>query len=693
MNRYLFIAFLFTLSCSPQKEKESTLHTNHLINETSPYLLQHAHNPVNWYPWSEQALEKARDEDKLMIISIGYAACHWCHVMEKESFEDTAVARLMNEHFISVKIDREERPDIDKIYMDAAILINGNGGWPLNVIALPDSRPVFAGTYYPKEDWQKTLDYFLEIYETKRDRLERQAELITNGIQTLEEVPDIAVNTELDQQAIIELADKVKSGIDYEMGGKKGAPKFPVPSLFRFLLKYAALSEDQDALLAVTITLDRMISGGIYDPVGGGFARYATDERWQVPHFEKMTYDNAQLVRLLADVYSYTRDSAYLQVLNQTLNFINEALTSPEGIFYSSLDADSEGEEGKYYTWTASDLKDILKDQYNIFSDYYNISDSGNWEAGVNILYEHSSPVKWRDKHGISEAEAENIVRESLERINVRRQQRIKPALDDKSITAWNGLMISGLIRAYEVTGNELYRDRAIKAASFIQQELIKADGSLYRNFKDGKKSISGFLDDYAFVIQAYLSVFQNTFESKWLDQARQLTLHTINHFRSDSSIFFYYTSDQDNPLIVRKKELNDAVIPSSNAVMAENLWILGHLLYNEKFLSMARLMLDGIRPNLIESPIYFNHWANVELNRKYPFYEVAIVGPDHGEYNRKIQRAYVPNAIFLGGKEEGELTLLKNKLVPGKTLIYVCREKSCKLPTSDVEMALNQME
>jgi hypothetical protein len=689
MNRFFGLSLIIFVACTGQNKSGQDVPANSLINESSPYLLQHAYNPVNWYPWGEEALEKAKEDDKLMIISIGYAACHWCHVMEKESFEDSSVAAKMNSHFVSVKIDREERPDIDKIYMDAAILVNGSGGWPLNVIALPDSRPVFAGTYYPKEDWLKTLDYFQNIFETKRERLEKQAELITNGINTIEQVPPGEETGMLTDAELVQVLQTIHESVDFEYGGKKGAPKFPVPSLFEYLLAYGHITKDEQSIEAVTISLDRMINGGIYDPIDGGFSRYSTDSKWQVPHFEKMIYDNAQLISLLSHAYAATGDMRYQDKMEQTIAFVEKELTAPEGIFYSSLNADSEGEEGKYYTWNADSLEDVLVENYPVFKDFYGITRQGNWEDGRNILFKNEKVIDWKNKYGLNKAEVDSIIRACLNRLQVVRDQREKPSLDDKSITAWNGLMVSGLVDAYKSTENQIYLERALKAAEFLRSTIMGDDGSLQRNYKNGVVSINGFLDDYAFLIRSFLDVYQATFDERWLFDAKKMVDYTLENFMEDSTGFFFYTSAKDAPLIARKKELNDAVIPSSNAVMAKNLFILGTILYAETYLEQAKRMMENIRPNLMESPVYFNHWAHVQLFYTFPFYEVAIVGPGYREKLREISTEFLPNAILIGGASEGKLELLQNKLVDGKTMIYVCREKACKRPTDQVGKAL----
>ena len=427
---------------------------NKLANETSPYLLQHANNPVNWYPWGNEALEKARAENKLIIISIGYAACHWCHVMEHESFEDTSVAQLMNDSYISIKVDREERPDIDQIYMDAAYLLTGRGGWPLNVIALPDGRPVYAGTYFRKNDWTKILLYFKDLYQKEPDTFDQEAGKLTNAMKEMK-VPGIDdKSSSFTKNEIEDSFRKIISIIDFSLGGTNGAPKFPMPNIHQFLLTYYFHTEDQKAIEAVKITLDNMANGGIYDHIGGGFARYSTDETWKVPHFEKMLYDNGQLVSLFSNAYKITGDETYKKVVYETLEFIKRELTDESGGFYSSLDADSEGEEGKYYVWDKKEIDNLLGNSSELFCDYYSVSSIGNWE-GNNILFINQKREDLLKKYQISEEVFNKTISSSKKILFDVRNKRVKPGLDDKILTSWNALMLRGYVDAYLAFGEK----------------------------------------------------------------------------------------------------------------------------------------------------------------------------------------------------------------------------------------------
>ncbi|MCP4551453.1 MAG: thioredoxin domain-containing protein, partial [Bacteroidetes bacterium] len=504
----------------------STKHkfTNHLINESSPYLLQHAHNPVNWYPWGTEALEKAKRENKLIIISIGYAACHWCHVMEHESFEDEEVAKFMNNNFIAIKIDREERPDIDQVYMNAVQLISGRGGWPLNCITLPDGRPIYGGTYFPKAQWMEMLTRVSQFIKQNPDKAEQQAIALTEGVRSNEMILKNTEEVSFKISDLNNIFDAWKSNIDYKNGGQKRAPKFPLPVGYQFLLQYHYLTKNQDALKAVNITLDKMADGGIYDQIGGGFARYSTDAIWKVPHFEKMLYDNAQLVSLYSTAFQLNKNPNYKLIVKETLAFIQRELTSEEGGFYSSLDADSEGVEGKFYVWTMSEIRNVLGDQADLIIDYYNITEKGNWENGANILLKSSKDSRISSKHKISKSELELRVADAKGKLLAARAKRIRPGLDDKILTSWNALMLKAYVDAYRVFGVEDYLDAALKNAEFIMSKVKSTNHRLHRNYKNGESSINAFLDDYTFTISAFISLYQATFDEKWLTVAQDLT-------------------------------------------------------------------------------------------------------------------------------------------------------------------------
>jgi hypothetical protein len=667
-------------------------YTNDLINESSPYLLQHAHNPVNWYPWGVAALQKAKAENKLLIISIGYAACHWCHVMEHESFEDEEVAKIMNEHFICIKADREERPDVDQVYMTAAQLITGRGGWPLNAIALPDGRPFYAGTYFPKDKWMNMLAYFVDIQQKQPEALEKSAAQVTAGIHATEHVvfkeEEKSFSTgELDTQF-----EAWKANIDFERGGENRAPKFPMPSAWEYLLHYHYLGKNEAALTATTVTLDNMALGGIYDHLQGGFARYSTDANWHVPHFEKMLYDNAQLVTLYAKAYQVTKNPLYKKVVFETLDFVKQEFTSPEGAFYASLDADSEGVEGKFYVWTKEEVDAVLGDDAMLFSVYYNITAGGNWEHGNSILLRNETDATIAESFKMTVEALKNKIDACKLKLFTVRNTRVKPGLDDKILSSWNALMITGYTRAYRVFGEAAFLEAAVTNAAFLLQHAIDAGGEMTRNYKNGRSSIHALLDDYAFTIAAFIELYQATFEEKWLAEADKLTVYALEHFFDDASRMFFYTHNQYADLIARKMELSDNVIPSSNSEMAKNLFLLGHFFGKDEYIGKAKQMLINVEADVQRNIYFYANWGMLQALFTSPLYEVAILGDDFKNIRQQFDEHYLPNMILLGGKQAGSLALLHNKLIPGQTTIYVCRDKTCGLPATAVEQALGQI-
>jgi uncharacterized protein len=660
---------------------------NSLINETSPYLLQHANNPVNWFGWNEKTLAKAKEENKMLLISIGYAACHWCHVMEHESFENDEVAKVMNENFICIKVDREERPDVDQIYMNAAYLINGNGGWPLNALAMPDGKPFFAGTYFPKENWIRLLEYFAAIYKNEPQKLQDQAENVSKGIRDIEHLPMNTTPVFFSENDLSKMFFLFQKKIDFEYGGTKRGMKFAMPSIWEFLLQYYYFAKSKECLNAVEITLNNMANGGIYDQVGGGFSRYATDAKWHVPHFEKMLYDNAQLVSLYSHAFQVTKNPLYKKVVYETLEFINRELTSPEGGFYSSLDADSEGEEGKYYVWSEKEIKEILKDEASFYLDYYGITEKGNWEENKNIPDAN---------FGKKDFSVNKEIRQKLISLNKslleEREKRVRPATDDKILTSWNALMAKGFMDAYKAFGEKMFLNSGKRNIDFLLKKIFTGNNSLFRNYKNGKATIHAFLDDYAFFITALIEYYEVSFDESYLQKANALTEYVITHFFDKESGMFLYTNAQFSNLIARKMEVTDNVIPSSNSEMAKNLFLLSQYFDNKDYEEKSIQMIKNVSDDLLKNLGYYSNWAQGMLLQIYPAVEIAIAGKDWEERLRTLQKDYLPNIIYSGGENEGSLSLLENKLIEGKTMIYVCKNKSCHLPVENVEDALNQI-
>ena len=614
--------------------------------------------------------------------------------MERESFMDTTVARFMNENFVSIKVDREERPDVDQIYINAAQLISGSAGWPLNAFALPDGKPFYAATYFPKDQWLKILNQIVKAYKEDTDNVLKQAEALTKGIQDYDLITPVVENqNKIDTGNYKNIFASWQSQLDYESGGLAGAPKFPMPVVWEYVLQNHYLTGSEKSIEAVTTTLNAMSDGGLYDHLGGGFSRYSTDVDWKVPHFEKMLYDNGQLVSLYAHTYQQTKDSKYREVIEESLGFVKRELTSAEGGFYSSINADSEDEEGKFYVWTKTEIEKLLdKKTFNLFVDYYNITDSGNWEDQNNILYRNSANDDIVRKDSVTAAQIDEVLKRAKQILLKERDKRIHPSLDDKILTSWNALMLKGYVDAYLATGKPKYLEIALKNAGFLEKNMIHKEGQLWRSYKDGKASIDAFLDDYALLAKAYIHLYEATFDIHWLAQSHIIATYAILHFQNKQNGLFYYTSDESESLIARKMELNDNVIPSSNSIMADVLYRLGTYYDKDSYREMSKTMLNQVITDMIKNGPYFANWASLMGMIAYEPYEVAIMGKGAIEKAIQMQRNYLPNVMFMGGTEEN-LPLLENKYVKDEIIIYVCRNKVCKLPVKDVDKALNQLK
>ncbi|MDB9712669.1 thioredoxin domain-containing protein [Flavobacteriaceae bacterium] len=668
--------------------------SNNLINETSPYLLQHAYNPVDWNPWDTKYLEIAKQEKKLVIISVGYSACHWCHVMERESFEDTIVAKLMNEKFISIKVDREERPDVDNVYMNAVQLMTGSGGWPLNVITLPDGRPIWGGTYFSKEQWINALDQVSKLYEKDPERLISYADQLEEGVKSLDfiELNDSSANFNLD--IMKKYLDTWSKKFDLKYGGAEGMPKFMMPSNLHFLLKYSYQTNNLEIQNFVNLSLKKMAFGGIYDQIGGGFSRYSVDNKWHIPHFEKMLYDNAQLVSLYSDAYKATKNELYKKVVYETIEFVNSELKDDSGGYYSSLDADSKTtdnilEEGAFYVWTEDELKTTLNEDFTVFSSYYNINPYGYWEDGKYVLIRNEDDQKIAEKHNLSIAEIKQIIKNCNSKLIKVRSKRAKPRLDDKILTSWNGLMIKGFVDSYKAFNEPVFLEAAIKNGEFILKNVLKKDGQLLRNYKNDKSYINGYLEDYSATISGFLSLHEVTLDEKWLKKSKEMTEYVYDHFYNENTKMFYFTSDLDEKLLSRTVDFRDDVIPSSNSIMANNLFLLSHYFDEEKYLNTATTMLNNISPELDLYPNGFSNWLNLMLKFSDSFYEVAVIGENALVKVTELNKNFKPNKLIIGSLIESDLPLLENRYVDNDTYIYVCVKKACRLPVKSSKEAL----
>jgi uncharacterized protein YyaL (SSP411 family) len=667
---------------------------NRLSQETSPYLLQHANNPVDWYPWGPLALEKAKAENKPILVSIGYSACHWCHVMERESFEHDNVAEIMNAYFVCIKVDREERPDVDAVYMDSLQAMGTRGGWPLNVFLLPDTKPFYGVTYLPPQNWVQLLKSVNNAFINHYDELAKSADgfvenMVQSDIKKYGLTPAAAAYT---VDALDEMFEKLKQNFDTLKGGMDRAPKFPMPSIYKFLLRYFDITQNPEALAQIELSLNRIALGGIYDHVGGGWARYSVDDEWFIPHFEKMLYDNAQLLSVFSEAFALTDNTLYAERIYQTVAWLKNEMSSPDGGFYSALDADSEGVEGKFYIWTKNELEQILGADFNWFSKLYNISQHGNWEHGYNYLHLTNFAPETAKAAGVYSEDFENKYQHALDKLAAARASKIRPGLDDKILASWNGLLIKGLTTAYQATGEESIRQMAVKTGRFILEKMTE-NGKLWHSYKNGKASITAFLEDYASVIEAYLGLYQITFDVEWLTGATSLCDYTIANFYDESEGFFFFTDTEGEALIARKKELFDNVIPASNSMMAQNLYTLGKMLDRSDYLELSDQMLSKMTKILLADVQWVTNWAALYCQRVTPTAEIVIVGENADEIRKDFDRFFVPNKIIAGTTSQSTLPLLENRTpLNGQTAIYVCYDKTCQLPVTSVKEALEQL-
>ncbi|MBL4753500.1 MAG: thioredoxin domain-containing protein [Flavobacteriales bacterium] len=612
--------------------------------------------------------------------------------MEHESFEKEDVAKLMNDNFVAIKIDREERPDIDQIYMNAIHQMGQRGGWPLNMFALPNGQPFFGGTYFPKSQWMELLGKVSSAYKQNPQQVKESAADLTNRIKGSELVQLNTQPADFTVDMLKDLVKKWSGSFDNREGGGNRAPKFPIPNNYQFLLRYAHLNKDDKVLDHVKLTLNKIAFGGIYDHLGGGFSRYSTDELWKVPHFEKMLYDNAQLVSLYSEAYQLTKEPLYKKIVFETLEFVKRELTDQLGAFYSALDADSEGEEGKFYVWDKNELVEALGADYEVFGDYYNVNMNGAWE-GHYILLRRKSDESIAKKHNLSVDELKELLLRSKEKLMKIRDTRIRPGLDDKSLTSWNALMLNAYVDAYDVFGESAFLEEALKNAEFIASTQLRTDGGLNHSYKQGRSTINGYLEDYAFTIEAYLALYQSTFDEKWLKLGRKLMDYSIVHFYDSTSQMFYFTSDIDPPLVDRKMEINDNVIPASNSSIAKSLYLLGHYYDESEYINKSIQMLNNIKNNMGSYPAGYSNWAMLMLHETFEFFEVAIVGQDAVKRRAEMDAEYNPNKLYVGARKSSDLPLLENKFVDRETIIYVCVNKACQLPVTEASEALLQLK
>ena len=706
---------IFVIRCNDSYPKNISLlflrmSTNHLVHETSPYLLQHAHNPVDWYPWGEEALNRAKNEDKPILVSIGYAACHWCHVMERESFEDEKTAALMNEWFINIKIDREERPDLDHIYMDAVQAMTGSGGWPLNVFLTPDGKPFYGGTYFPpvkafnRASWTEILQGVATAFKERRAEIDSQAANLTQHLDKSNSFGQSA-NVHSDEiftwESVHSAAEQIMKQADTEEGGFGKAPKFPQTFTIQFLLNYHYVVNQPEsyrdkpdaadtALQQALLSLDKMVQGGIYDQLGGGFARYSTDAEWLAPHFEKMLYDNALLLMVLGDAFQLTQKDRYREVIEETIEFVERELMHPDKGFYSALDADSEGVEGKFYVWNKIEVETLLSSapvlmdekEIALFCAYYDISNNGNWE-GENILRVRQAPGEFAQKNEISENVLKSLLGKGCKALMKERGKRVRPLLDDKIILGWNALMNSACSKAFSVTGNEKYRRLAVANMQFLLSTFMAGnDGEMYHTWKNDKAKYPAFLDDYAFLIRALIDLYEITVEPKWLEEAKKITGYVLAHFGEGEAGFFYFTNDHQQDVIIRKKEVYDGAVPSGNSVMAYILYRLSIFYDKREWRERSYWMVTSMGKAVTRYPTSFGIWNNLLMEILTGTKEIAIVGNNALELHVQLIKEFIPHRVLMASKKaDNTFPLLNGKEATDPASIYLCKEFSCLKP------------
>lgn len=653
---------------------------NALQYETSPYLLQHKNNPVDWLPWDEKYLQKAQEEDKLILVSIGYSACHWCHVMEHEVFEDETCAHLMNMGFINIKVDREERPDIDHVYMSALQLMTGSGGWPLNCILLPDGRPVYGGTYFPKEKWMQTLNHLTELWKNDREKMLEYADKLNQAMKSDFAHGGGEMLTDTTYGKILESAvTKWQKSFDADFGGPRRAPKFPLPNNYAFLMRYALAEKNEDVMQHVVHTLKMMAYGGIYDQVGGGFARYSVDQYWKVPHFEKMLYDNAQLIGLYAEAYALFDEKVFAETAHETITFCKRELLAPEGGWYSALDADSEGVEGKFYIWKIEELKDVLGGDFEIAQDYYNVNAEGYWEDDNYILLRQTDDDIFARKHEL-DLNTWTEKRERIkERLLERRNGRTRPGTDDKILLSWNAMMVTGLCKAYRYTRKCGYLDLAQKTWTFLEENML-CNGRWMRTYKNGEAKIPAFLEDYAFLAEAALQLSEVALDITYAEKAEQICAEAIRLFWDEEKELFRFRANTESALAVETYEVQDNVIPAANSQMANNLFVLSRIGGDIQWENMAIKMAEKILPSIENYGPGYSNWCTLLQNIS-NFTETVFVGESASNAALDFMAKFTPANYTAASQTESSHVLFNGRFVSGKTLRYDCKNHACQLP------------
>ena len=682
---FLVIAFFFSLTSYAQNRM------NKLSNEKSLYLKQHSTNPVDWMPWNQSALKLASEQNKLLIISVGYSSCHWCHVMEEETFSDEEAAEIMNSKFINIKVDREERPDIDELYMKSLVLMTGSGGWPMNIIALPDGSPIWGGTYLPKENWITVLNQISDLYNDRYDDVLEYSVKLKEGLS-----PKKIINYEIKESELFsqirDASDFAYKSLDTENGGLKSNQKFHLPSLIDFFQKGSYHFKERNYLEFADLTLKNIAYGGINDHVDGGLHRYTVDSIWHIPHFEKMLYDNAQMLSVFSSAYKRNNDKVYKKLIDDIFDFLENNLTGDNGLILSSISAVTEiGKnkiEGDYYVWDKDEIKDILQGDFDLFKEYFSLNQDGLWEKNKYVLKRINDDDFFTKKYNISSKKLKSVILESITKLRKSKEKREKPIIDKKVLTAWNALTVIGMSNAFQSTGEKKFIEKAVGIVSAIEENLINNDLTVKRSLSISNENIL-FLEDYSYLISAYLSLYQSTFNYDFIDKADALLKKAITIFADKNSSFLKFSSDQSLLFSENLFVNQDGVVPSANSVMCKNLFLLSHHTGNRDFLNIGKSMLNEISTQLISNPLDYMNWLSVSLDYYDKFYEVVISGKKSIEMAKEINSIYLPNILIATSKKDSEKYLLKNRYIKGENLIYVCVNNTCKYPVNNVEAAL----
>ncbi len=682
---FLVIAFFFSLTSYAQNRM------NKLSNEKSLYLKQHSTNPVDWMPWNQSALKLASEKNKLLIISVGYSSCHWCHVMEEETFSDEQAAEIMNSKFINIKVDREERPDIDELYMKSLVLMTGSGGWPMNIIALPDGSPIWGGTYLPKENWITILNQISDLYNERYDDVLEYSLRLKEGLS-----PKKIINYEIKESELFsqirDASDFAYKSLDTDNGGLKSNQKFHLPSLIDFFQKGSYHFKERKYLEFTDLTLKNIAYGGINDHVDGGLHRYTVDSIWHIPHFEKMLYDNAQMLSVFSRAYKRNNDKVYKKLIDDIFDFLENNLTGDNGLIFSSISAVTEiGKnkiEGDYYVWDKDEIKDILQEDFDLFKEYFNLNQDGLWEKNKYVLKRINDDDFFTKKYNMSSKKLKSVISESIIKLRKSKEKREKPIIDKKVLTAWNALTVIGMSNAFQSTGEKKFIEKAVDIVYAIEENLINNDLTVKRSLSISNENIL-FLEDYSYLISAYLSLYQSTFNYDFIDKADALSKKAIAIFADKNSSFLKFSSDQSLLFSENLFVNQDGVVPSANSVMCKNLFLLSHHTGNRDFLNIGKSMLNEISNQLISNPLDYMNWLSVSLDYYDKFYEVVISGKKSIEMAKEINSIYLPNILIATSKKDSEKYLLKNRYIKGENLIYVCVYNTCKYPVNNVDAAL----